>query len=547
MRAIDLYSGIGGWSAGLTCAGIEVVEAYEIWPAAMRTYNANLGTDHVVSDVRALVLDDLPPDISLVVGSPPCTEFSYSNRGGGGDIAEGLKDIVKFFEVVRHLQPIAWIMENVPRTAAMIRSGLESDGHPLFQFRDLAPDIEVLDFAAFGLPQSRSRCLVGVFPFKRLRAMQDGQPRRTLGDVIDALESQRNVVDPHWGISLRRNQMTEMEPELPLNGQQLRMNREAKRFHAVYNDMPFPDALDRPSRTVTATCTRVSRESIVVPADDVQSVRRLTVRERATLQTFPIAYQFYGKSYSQKVKMIGNAVPPMFAYMVGMAAQGLDGRDRLTGELPAAPLVLPTELPDVTPPHAVGTDYPVRRRFRAALPGLRFKSGMRFQLSNSFDDGDAAWIIDFFFGPSKQVRTVSLDPTLHERLRRMPFIDAALRACRAQLEPVRSIVDRYSPEKMQRAWRQSESGPGPYALVDQLGQAGIALTHVLTSADRETIANVALAACADPAGIIASRDKLAQNAPGILAGLVLGSWFNGLNWAPDEPSCQGVEVLATAG
>ena len=64
------------------------------------------------------------------------------------------------------------------------------------------------------------------------------------------------MVDPHWGISLRHDQMTEMEPELPLNGEQLRMNREAKRFHPVYNDMPFPDSLDRPSRTVTATCTR---------------------------------------------------------------------------------------------------------------------------------------------------------------------------------------------------------------------------------------------------------------------------------------------------
>ena len=547
VRAIDLYSGIGGWSAGLSCAGVDVVEAYEIWPAAMRTYNANLGTRHVVSDVRAIVLENLPPDISLVVGSPPCTEFSYSNRGGGGDIAEGLKDIVKFFEVVRHVRPAAWIMENVPRTAAMIRSGLETEGHPLFEFRDLAPKIEVIDFSDFGLPQARSRCLVGVFPFERLRAMLVDQPRRTLGDVIAALGTGHDVVDPHWGITLRQDQMTEMEPELPLNGEQLRMNREAKRFHPVYNDMPFPDPLDRPSRTVTATCTRVSRESIVIAADDLQSVRRLTVRERATLQSFPITYQFYGNSHSQKVKMIGNAVPPLFAYLVGLAAQNLAAEAvQMDGDLPA-PLVLPTHLPDVTPPHAVGTAYPARRRFRAALPGLRFKSGMRFQLSNSFADGSATWAVEFFFGPSKQVRSVALDRTLFETLRRVPFVEAALRACRAQLDPVRAIVDRYSPEKMQRAWRQSAPGVGPYALVDQLGQAGIAMTHAFSSADREHVARIVLATCADSTGAIASKDKLMQNGSSILAGLVLGSWFNDLDWAASEPPDREVEVIATTG
>jgi DNA (cytosine-5)-methyltransferase 1 len=350
VRAIDLYSGIGGWSAGLACAGIEVVGAYEIWPAAMRTYNANLGTCHVVSDVRALVLEDLPPDISLVVGSPPCTEFSYSNRGGGGDIAEGLKDIVKFFEVVRHVRPTAWIMENVPRTAAMIRSGLETKGHPLFEFRDLRPEIHVIDFSDFGLPQARSRCLVGVFPFGRLRSMLAHQPRRTLGEVIAALAREHDVADPHWGISLRQDQITEMEPELPLNGEQLRMNREAKRFHPVYNDMPFPDPLDRPSRTVNLRTDCGSSDAITMLSRDTRVQVAVTVRERATLQSFPITYQFYGNNHSQKVKMIGNAVPPLFAYLVGLAAQDRDVTAALTDADPPAPLVLPSELPNVTPP-----------------------------------------------------------------------------------------------------------------------------------------------------------------------------------------------------
>lgn len=87
-------------------ASIDVVCGYEIWPEAVATYNANLSKSHKPVDVRKLSFGSLPAQIDLVVGSPPCTEFSFSNRGGGGDLAEGLKDIVRFLEIVDHLRPL---------------------------------------------------------------------------------------------------------------------------------------------------------------------------------------------------------------------------------------------------------------------------------------------------------------------------------------------------------------------------------------------------------------------------------------------------------
>ncbi len=93
MRAIDLYAGIGGWSLGLRLAGVEVVASYEWWQPAIDTHNGNHGGAFGPQDIRQLRLADLPTGIDLVVGSPPCTEFSYSNRGGSGNITEGLKDL----------------------------------------------------------------------------------------------------------------------------------------------------------------------------------------------------------------------------------------------------------------------------------------------------------------------------------------------------------------------------------------------------------------------------------------------------------------------
>src|SRR3546814_17212767 len=75
-----------------------------------------------------LALADLPDDIDIVVGSPPCTQFSYSNRGGGGDIADGLEDVKRFLTIVDHLKPRVWAMENVPRVAKIIEAELKEGG-----------------------------------------------------------------------------------------------------------------------------------------------------------------------------------------------------------------------------------------------------------------------------------------------------------------------------------------------------------------------------------------------------------------------------------
>ena len=297
MNAIDLYAGIGGWSLGLRVAGINVLRAYEIWPDALATYNANLSTSHAATNVRTLTLSSLPRKIQLIAGSPPCTDFSFSNKGGKGNLSEGLKDIIRFLEIVQFLGPRYWVLENVPRTASIIQEGLRTKGHPLYRFRGLNPEIRIFDFASFGLPQARRRCLVGRLPFDRLDTYKSIAKRRTLRDVVDALAKPGIVTDPIWSTRISRSSLTEHEAEPEMDAEQLRMNRDAKQFHPVYNDMAFPDRLDVPARTVTATCTRVSRESIVIQPSETEGLRRLTVRERASLQGFPLNYQFFAKSH----------------------------------------------------------------------------------------------------------------------------------------------------------------------------------------------------------------------------------------------------------
>jgi DNA (cytosine-5)-methyltransferase 1 len=535
LRAIDLYAGIGGWSLGLRLAGVEVVASYEWWEAAVSTHNGNLGGHLAPTDVRTLQLKDLPTGIDLVVGSPPCTEFSYSNRGGGGNVNEGLKDLIKFLEIVEHLKPRYWALENVPRVAQVLVHGLSDPDHPLYRFRRLEPRVEIVDFSDYGAPQSRRRCIAGNIPFDLIEAYRPSLIRRTLGNVVRAVGSMDEVIDPVWGCELPAIQVTEREIEAALNAEELRMNREAKTYHPVYNNMAFPDSLDAPARTVTATCTRVSRESIVI--EDGQgrgTFRRLSIRERACLQGFPITYQFYARSFSDKAKMVGNAIPPTFTYLLAQAALGVQPSDFRPFVEAGAALCVPDTAAPVTPPTTEGRTYPAKRNFRAALPGLRFKSGMRFELANA-GGRDVTWRVRFFFGPSVDIREIDLDDELLRQLQGSTLIQRAQMATGVMFAEAEQRLRKSGPEMLQLAWSHRAGGLRPFEVVDLLGGLAQAVKANLANVSKDLhyaiIGYVLEAAAEGEVGdnIPGSR-KLADNAVAILSGMVVGAWFNNLPW-----------------
>ncbi len=81
--AIDLYSGVGGWSLGLKMAGFRVLRSYEWWNDAVETHRKNFphqGKQETIN-IRDMALKSslpAPKDVDIVVGSPPCTQFSFT-------------------------------------------------------------------------------------------------------------------------------------------------------------------------------------------------------------------------------------------------------------------------------------------------------------------------------------------------------------------------------------------------------------------------------------------------------------------------------------
>lgn len=522
LRAIDLYSGVGGWTLGLSMASIEVVRSYEWSPVANATHDANFGTSNENCDIRQLALSDLPRGIDLVVGSPPCTQFSFANRGGSGDLQDGLIDIRKFLEIVRYLSPKFWAMENVPRVADILRREL-APGGMLNEFCSLFSVIDVFDMSLYGLPQRRIRTIAGHFPVDYLYSFQGELGRRTLGDVVRALAGP-TAKDPVYGHTVPAAQVSDHVVELPLSAEEVRMNRDAKTFHPVYNRMSFPERMDDTARTVTATCTRVSRESMVLPNRGEDSYRRLTIREKASLQGFPIEFVFSGDRYAERVKQVGNAIPPLFTYLIAQSMQ-----QRALGEFAFPPnprrVLGRTQSWPSAKPDGPSRRFRDDRRFAAAVVGLRFGSGMRFELANRFEESHVVWTVAFYFGTSKEVHRGALDEKALERILRskelLPFRDVFV----ATLTLLEQQVGRLDPKDLQDAWKRSAAGIGPYEIVDILASNASSLISAMGKA-AHLPSVIWIRKWLNLGSATRSMSKLERNAPAILVGALIGSWFN---------------------
>lgn len=512
--AIDLYSGIGGWTMGMKLSEIKNVASYEWWHEANKTHNLNFGTNHREINIREIRVQDLSFDnkIDFVVGSPPCTQFSYANKGGNGDLQDGLVDIYKFLEVVEFLKPKYWAMENVPRVAGILEKELENGS--LQCFKHLVKVIKVVDSAAYGVPQNRRRMIAGDFPLHLFESYKKNIAPVTLGKVIGALQSDP-IIDPNYGYSIAKNEVTELENEVDLTAQEERINRDSKTFHPIYNKMSFPDKQDRPSRTITATCTRVSRESIIINSDT--GVRRLNVRERGVIQGFPITYQFYGKTLNSKFKMIGNAVPPILTYYIFQS-------------------MLETPAEEIKPPKSSNyyheqppfkgfksnlglpkRKYPSKRKFQFSVPNLRYGSGVRFELSNEPKRENIPWSFKFFYGNSKKIKQVQLDKKTKESL--APIVNTTQN--HVFNDCIQSIENQYkqlTSNELQNKWTSSSPNNDVFIFLDEVGAC---VQKILDLADFSQIDSKILTEIVNE-----ENRKLSENSKSILVGFYFLSSLN---------------------
>ncbi|MBM4370158.1 MAG: DNA cytosine methyltransferase [Deltaproteobacteria bacterium] len=192
MRALDLFSGIGGWTAA--AAGLlEVAAAFDVSPHANAVYAHNWGLRPVPRTLAGLRAADLAAfgDTGWLL-SPPCQPFTA--KGARRDLEDPrCAGLLRLADLLPALRPPFVLLENVPpfgesRTRDLLLGRLRDLGYH--------NDEVLLCPTEFGIPNLRRRYYLTA----SLRALPPLPPRpqlgRSLADYLDPSPDPALAVPP---------------------------------------------------------------------------------------------------------------------------------------------------------------------------------------------------------------------------------------------------------------------------------------------------------------------------------------------------------------
>lgn len=216
LNFIDLFSGCGGLSLGLSMAGLQGNFAIERDPMAFDTFAGNFLSKRAIPvagfkwpvwlEKRAWAIDELisqhgaelaamQGQVQVLAGGPPCQGFSFAGRRQEADPRNMLFE--KYVQVVDAIKPMALVLENVPGMKVAHSSIEGKDGQkPESYYDKLKTSLEaigyevegkIVDASRFGVPQRRARLIV-VGVRKHLASGLEGG----VGRAFDILEIARS-------------------------------------------------------------------------------------------------------------------------------------------------------------------------------------------------------------------------------------------------------------------------------------------------------------------------------------------------------------------
>ncbi|MBC1405545.1 DNA cytosine methyltransferase [Listeria welshimeri] len=299
--------------------------------------------------------------VDVISGGPPCQAYSLAGRIRD---TNGMKDDYRNFlfeayiKIVAHYRPKVIVFENVEGILSAIPTGEKIIDLIRTSFNDIDYEIindlrqhALIDLTEYGVPQKRKRVIiVGV---RKDSSAIDYQCllRSFYNNILVSMKvSKKNTV---------KDALADLPPIYPLKEQVAKkayennscINGHYSRFHSkrdqgifyeLANDIEIgenkysnADALielyyertgkktnvhkyhvlrwDEPSNTIPA---HLKKDGLRHIHPDPKQRRSITIREAARLQTFDDDFEF-NEAMVANFEMIGNAVPPLFAYKLG--------------------------------------------------------------------------------------------------------------------------------------------------------------------------------------------------------------------------------------
>lgn len=353
-KAIDFFCGGGGMTCGLRQAGINVIAGVDFDKDAKDTYEVNNpDSKFILSDIKRLRSDYFEKNFGIkknddnliLVGCSPCQFYSIINTDKNKSLKS--KDLLlNFARFVDYYSPGYVLVENVPGLKTNAESVLpkfikflEKKGYTIQE--------KIIDLSYYGVPQSRKRfSLIASRIDMNIELPVPDDNRALLKDFIGANNGFpeipagnkdttpfKNTTAGLSSINLERLSQTTKNGGSRLDWKN---NKKLQLQCFVGKDESFVDTFGRmtwekPASTITTKFFSISNGRFAHPYED----RAISLREGATLQTFPKTYIFMTEGIQATAKLIGNAVPPEYARRLGEVIINSRKNERIIFDNPA--------------------------------------------------------------------------------------------------------------------------------------------------------------------------------------------------------------------
>ncbi len=296
-RAVDLFSGWGGFTAGCELAGVDVVWAANHWPLAVEAHALNHpGTVHACQDLQQADFSELPA-YDLLLASPSCQGHSSAARPGRS--ASG-----HVRNTHNALRATAWAVVTCAEVTRPERLIIENV--PDFQKWDLYPVwLSALRKLGYQLQEVKARASELGVPQRRDRVFIIG----TRSGAAPSLVLPRGA-EPAFGPCIEAAKGATWRPIDERPRVHERILRSRKRHGHTFLTQHTRDhmgvPLDQPIRTIT------TKDQWALVRG--KRYRPLTLRENARAMGFADSYGWPEHATRGDImRGLGNAVPPPVA------------------------------------------------------------------------------------------------------------------------------------------------------------------------------------------------------------------------------------------
>ena len=293
MKAIDLFAGLGGFSAGAEMAGIDVRWAANHWPAAVEIHAANHpAADHACQDLQQTNWSDVPRH-DIMLASPCCQGHSKARGKANGNPQHDASRSTAWAVVsaAEYHRPEFLLIENVVELTSWALypawcTALDALGYALTPM--------IVDAADHGVPQHRERLFIAGVQAKH--PLDVKLPRREHVPASTFVEFDAGKWQPIEKPGRAANTLARIAAGRAQHGERF--------ISSYYGNTLGGRSLSRPIGTIT---TR-DRHAII----DGDRMRMLSIPEATAAMSFRRDY-ILPTNPTLAMHMLGNAVAPMVA------------------------------------------------------------------------------------------------------------------------------------------------------------------------------------------------------------------------------------------